>query len=543
MYFVGGISLKKDEREKKISNLDDCIKVISNNKLAPILSNIIFDCIRFQKSQYIISNPISFTISSDKIYSNNSKICIKNIRYSYDYIVMPQIIPFYLCNNEYNFEGICNECFYEKDSFSLELQEEISSSINEANQVINVAGYIPGITDINKKFEASINVAISLGSSIINTTKTIKNLIEFQYPAPISGSLEDILTNIIYSMMYVVRANYLFSTLLNGLTIPTIESIALDIYNSSSGSDSAVDYINIVAGLIENYPNAPAQALNFANLAKIAANDLKNKTADILSSPGTQSFESIRILINESIYAVSNIFNGFGILVINDGNDQLIQYLKSINNLLNALSFSVFSVRKIELAKSLPQDKQIEELNSVVDDIIQSADFLIAALDFENTVEEICLYNTWKSVFSSGKCNNCCKDNNTDNSTNSKVLFYEKLNSFKISNLFMEICGTIGGEEFTAISNNEGIIELTDLKSESINIKSNISVPLNSSFSLIQNINRTFVIDCISPVRNYDISNPNNIFARLDYYFNVNNEILVNVRKPLVCVAYTHQYN
>ena len=175
MYFVGGISLKKDEREKKISNLDDCIKVISNNKLAPILSNIIFDCIRFQKSQYIISNPISFTISSDKIYSNNSKICIKNIRYSYDYIVMPQIIPFYLCNNEYNFEGICNECFYEKDSFSLELQEEISSSINEANQVINVAGYIPGITDINKKFEASINVAISLGSSIINTTKTIKN--------------------------------------------------------------------------------------------------------------------------------------------------------------------------------------------------------------------------------------------------------------------------------------------------------------------------------------------------------------------------------
>lgn len=536
--------MDNDERDKKISNADYCVNVTSNNKLAPILSNSIVDCIKFHKSQYIISNPISFTISSNNnIYSDNSKICITNIRYSYDYIALPSTIPFYLCNNECDFYGIRNEYFYEKYSIPLELQEEIANSINEANLVIDAAGHIRSITDIDEKFQASIDVAILLGSSIMNAAETIKNLTEFQYPTPISGSLEDILTNIIYSIMYVVQANYLFSTLLNGLTVPTIENIALDIYNSSSENDSAVDYIIIAAELIENYPNAPAEALNFANLAKNTANDLKNKTADILSSPGTQSFESIRILISESIFAVSYVYNGFGILVNNFGTDQLREYLRSINNLLNALSYSVFSVRKIELAKSLPQDKQIEALNSVVDDIIKSANFVIAALDFENNLEKIYLYNTWESIFSSGQCNNCCKYNNINDSTNSKALFYEKLNSFKISNLSIEIYGTIGNKEFTAISNNKGIVELTDLGLESINIKSKISVPSNSSFSLIQNINSNLVIDCISPTRNYDISNPDNIFAKLDYYFNVNNEILVNVRKALVCVAYTDEDN
>lgn len=126
---------------------------------------------------------------------------------------------------------------------------------------------------------------------------------------------------------------------------------------------------------------------------------------------------------------------------------------------------------------------------------------------------------------------------NTDNSTKLEVLFHEKLGCVRISNLRIEICGTIGGKEFLAVSNNQGVVKLACLGLQPIDVKANISVPKNLVFSLIQNIDESFCIDYVIPTKNYDINNPNTIELELNFCFDTEIELLVVIKKALPIYA------
>lgn len=508
----------------------------SNSKLSYILTNNIFDCIKLYNNQYIILNPIFFNIyPSNNKYSNNDKICIKSIRYSYDYIGLSSPLSFYLCNNKENLYSINDSYYYEKDSIPREIQNQINMDIKSAKGIIDLVEGAKKINDINEKFKAFIDISNLLGELFINSSNTFKNLIEFTYPLPAPDSLEDILKNIIYSIIYIANANYLFSTLLKLPSDLTKQSIALNIYNSSLEKDSAVEYVLNAINSLENYINEYPQIVQFITAAKNIVENLKIEANEIFLSPAGVSFDDISIFIINAIFSASNTANAFAILVNGFGTEEMKEYLSSIIDFLYILYDFHYSVLKIKSAQNAITDEEKRQIlnENVAPFLIATANRIISALDYSNVVEKIYLYNTWKSTFYINKCNYCLKNINIDNSNKLKVPFREKLNSFKISNLVIEICGTIGDKEFSAISNNEGIVELTDLELQPINIKTNLLVPKNLEFSLIQNINSSLIIDCIIPTKNYDINNPNIVAAELNFNFNVETNLLVTMKKIL----------
>lgn len=173
------------------------------------------DSVVLDRNEYIILNPISFNIyPSRNIYCNNDKVCINNITYSYDYIGLPSPISYYIYNNKYNFNGICSEYLYEKNSIPIKIQIQIAMNKREANEIINTADLIQKIDDMDEKFQVSIDTVKSLGSTFITTASTLKDLIENQYPEPVAGSLEDILISVINSIIYVSQAGYYNAILL-----------------------------------------------------------------------------------------------------------------------------------------------------------------------------------------------------------------------------------------------------------------------------------------------------------------------------------------
>lgn len=526
------MSSNKNQIDSKM-NLEEK-KSNSNIMLAPVLSKKISECVSFHKNQYMISDPILFTIyPNNVVYPDNSKVCIKSMTYSYDYIGLPSPISFYLCNAENSFKGILSEYFYEKDSTPKWLQEQIAQDINEAYEVKELADSIGKTSDIHDKFKFSIDAANLLGKSILDASNTIKELIQFQYSSPLPGSLEDILINVINSVIYVSRAGYLYSDLLNDFNTTTIENIAYAIYDSSLENDSAVDYILNAASLIETYPDAPAQAVNFANEAKTLAEDLKTIARDILASPDTQNFNSIADFMNAALIAVSKPFNGFFALINNSGNNNMLIYSHSIDNILKALSELFYTGFMINSAESQTEEIQMEILNNISGYINAGADDVISALDYKNVQEKVYLYNNFQFVFSAGKCGKCLSDNITDNYIKSEELFHEKLDSFEITNLLIEINGTIGCYEFTAAANFDISVQMSDLGFKPINLRAILHEDKNSAFSLIQTVNTSLCIDCILPVGDYSTTNPHTINVELNSYLNVESELLVINRRSL----------
>ena len=108
--------------------------------------------------------------------------------------------------NKYNFNGICSEYLYEKNSIPIKIQIQIAMNKREANEIINTADLIQKIDDMDEKFQVSIDTVKSLWSTFITTASTLKDLIENQYPEKFV-----LLDFVIFHLLYF--SNYLQNTL------------------------------------------------------------------------------------------------------------------------------------------------------------------------------------------------------------------------------------------------------------------------------------------------------------------------------------------
>lgn len=519
------------EKEKFYSNYD--VNAFDKKlKLTPVLWNSIIDSVVLDRNEYIILNPISFNIyPSRNIYCNNDKVCINNITYSYDYIGLPSPISYYIYNNKYNFNGICSEYLYEKNSIPIKIQIQIAMNKREANEIINTADLIQKIDDMDEKFQVSIDTVKSLGSTFITTASTLKDLIENQYPEPVAGSLEDILISVINSIIYVSQAGYYNAILLEQFTTSIIEKTVLKIYNSSSEYESEVYYLFNSSDFIINYPDVPAESVKLANQAKYFANNLKNTVNGILQNLEGQTFLDINDTVIQAILDAGYPYDALYILNDAFGNIQIKKYLDSIENILTGLYYFAYSVRQINRARELPKEAQNQALNEAAELIKLSSQFIIKSLNYDNVVDRIYLYNTLKSSFSYRDCN---KDmSNNVNFSKSELLFHEQLNSFKIANLVIEVNGTIGNKDFKAVSNNDFILELGELGLMPININAKISGVRNKNNYLIQDINPMFTIDSIISAGNYNINTPDCIIAEIIGCLYLKIELITSIKNPL----------
>ena len=153
---------------------------------------------------------------------------------------------------------------------------------------------------------------------------------------------------------------------------------------------------------------------------------------------------------------------------------------------------------------------------------------------------EIYLYNDFKDTLIPYKCKNlkcCCCD---ITSPYIKQLFYHPIYSYQICDLKIAVSGTIGAKDFTASVSYPGDTTLEDLGFNGFQVAGPICIPFNSSFTLRENFNPCFTVDCVIPNSKYNINStpPYNTFtASLYCYFKLDTNISVSVNKPISAIT------
>lgn len=509
----------------------------STKSNTPILSEYIIDCVSFSNGQYLRSSPITFTIdNSDVNFMNNTPICINNITYSYTCLGLTLPLSYYLCDNMNTFDTDGAGCPCTSNSMPSKIQNEINKTISSANATIASAQSVLSSTTINKKYTSAISAAELLGKTLSYAADTVSSIINYFVPASTEKQ----------AMLYLATANErigsaceLIATLLNGMNAGVISQIADLIYDASNLNNSAVGLINLTADTVIGFPGVPSQAITAANIAKTGATNAKN---DVINLPVSPTFTQVNNIIYDIYLSASYAYSSIYYLIQYIDDSSLQPYVDSLYNTIYGFFLFQYSVQAVSDSTESSYDdlEKIHILDSASQAIIDSSNYAKQAVNYKSSMTEIYLYNYFKDTLTPYKCKNlncCCLD---ITSPYIKQLFYHPIYSYQICDLKIAVSGTIGIKDFTASVSYPGDTTLQDLGFNGFQVAGPICIPFNSSFTLRENFNPCFTVDCVIPNSKYNINNtpPYNTFtASLYCYFKLDTNISVSVNKPVSAIT------
>lgn len=503
----------------------------------PILSEYITDCVSFSNGQYLRSSPITFTIDDSSVnFQNNSRISINNVTYSYKCLGLTLPLSYYLCDNMNTFKTDGAGCPCTTNSMPSEIQNEISTTISSANKTISTAKSVLSSTTINAKNNSAVSASESLGTTLSDAATSVNSIINY--------FVQD--QTVKQAMIYLATANEriasaleLSADILDGINTGTVTQIENLIYDAGDINNSAVGLINQAADTVIGYTGVPAQAKTAANIAKTGTSNAQNDVINLQASP---TFTDVNNIIYDIYLAASYAYSSIYYLIQYIGDTSLQPYLNSLYNTIYGIFLFQYSVQAINDSTSSSYDdiEIIHILDSAAQAIIDAANYAKQAVNYSNTLTEINLYNDFKDTLTPCKCRNlkCCCINS--DAAIMKQLFYHPIYSYQICDLKIAVSGTIGSEEFSASVSYPGNTKLEDLGFDGFQVAGPICIPLNSYFTLRENFNPCFTVECVIPDSKYNANSapPYNTFTASIYcYFKLDTNISVSVNKPIAAVT------
>lgn len=510
----------------------------SSSPVTPIFCDTIFDCIELNNCEDMYSTPIQFTIESDESYDDNAPICIKSVDYSYKCIGLTTPNSFYLCGNANTFNPKDYLCQCTSSTIPDIIEAEKNATIISADRTIELANLVLSATNLEDKRSKAIATVQSLGKTVLLAAKTVNDLINFKEPSPTANSINQAIVYLSDATRYIADAADKSTVLLDGLTDQEvlITKIALDIYNPSVGVDSALEYIINAANIVKNYPNAPESAISAANSALNSAETTKTTAMAIAENPGSQTLSQINTLVLGAYVSAAYLYNAINDLMQSIGNSSLQQYMESIGEVLYAIYLLNYSTQAIDDSNSYNENTQLSILDSAARAAIDAAKYSKLAVNFMNSQTIINLYDEFSISLDPAQCKNlncCCKDKFTKKSNTSKQIFFQTISSFKVCNLKICICGTIGSKKFTATAYYKGVTSLEDIGFDSIKISSVLFIPKNTDFTLTEKLNPCFSVKSVIPTDNYDKDNPKVINASIYSHLKLDTSIFVSIKQTI----------